>query len=64
MPSRDLFISLPCRNGSASAVSAIDRMSLVFVVILAALFLGEEFSWKIGLGSALMVLGGILVVMK
>lgn len=59
-----LFYFYALKNGSAGAVSAIDRTSLVFVVLLAAMFLGEGLTWKIGLGAALMVLGAILIVLK
>lgn len=52
------------QNGSAGAVSAIDRTSLVFVILLAALFLGEQLTWKVGLGAFLMAIGAILVVWK
>lgn len=49
------------RAGPAGAVSAIDRLSIVFVVILAAIFLGEAFTWKIGIGALLMASGAILI---
>jgi uncharacterized membrane protein len=39
-------------------------MSLVFVILLAAVFLGESLTWKIGLGAVLMALGAILIVLK
>ena len=59
-----LFYFFALQNGSAGAVSAIDRMSLVFVILLAAIFLGETLTWKVGLGAALMALGAILIVVK
>lgn len=47
--------------GQASAVSGLDRLSVVLVVVLAALFLGESLTvWKV-LGAALMVAGAILI---
>lgn len=52
---------LALKAGSASHVAAIDRLSVAFVVILAALFLGEAFTWKIGIGATLMVAGAILI---
>jgi uncharacterized membrane protein len=42
-------------------VVAIDRLSIVFVVILAAAFLSETISWRTGIGALIMVLGAILV---
>lgn len=59
-----LFYFFALQNGNAGAVSAIDRMSLVFVVLLAAIFLGESLTWKVGLGALLMVSGAILIVLK
>lgn len=58
-----LFYFTALRSGNAGAVSAIDRLSIVFVVILAALFLGEAFTWKIGLGAAFIALGAFLITM-
>ena len=59
-----LFYFLALKSGSATATVAIDRLSIVFVVILAALFLGEAFGWKSALGALLMVLGALLIVLK
>lgn len=59
-----LFYFLALKSGSASGTVAIDRLSVVFVVILAVLFLGEVFSWKAALGALLMVLGALLIVLK
>lgn len=46
--------------GPASRVAPVDKLSVVLVVIFATLFLGEVFTWKVGLGSALIVAGVIL----
>ena len=59
-----LFYFLALKYGFVSKVVAIDRMSLVFAIILAALFLGEALGWKSVLGAALMVLGAILITLK
>ncbi len=59
-----LFYFLALKYGLVSKVVAIDRMSLVFAIILAALFLGEALGWKSVLGAALMVLGAILITLK
>lgn len=56
------FIAL--KSGSAVKVSAIDRMSLVLVVVLAALFLGESLTWKTVVGALIMVVGAVLVTIK
>lgn len=49
---------------SASSVVAIDRLSIVFVIILAALLLGESLGWKSVLGGVLMVIGAVLITLK
>jgi transporter family protein len=56
-----LFYFFALQKGPASGVVAIDRTSLVFVVVLAALFLGETLSWKVGIGAVLMVAGALLI---
>jgi transporter family protein len=47
--------------GQASAISALDRLSVVFVVLLSAFFLGEGFSIAKLAGSALVVAGVYLI---
>ncbi|MBI1423847.1 MAG: EamA family transporter [Gammaproteobacteria bacterium] len=59
-----LFYFFALRDGTASAVVAIDRLSIVFVVVLAALFLAETISWRTLLGSVLMVAGALLISLK
>lgn len=46
----------------ASRVAPIDKVSLAFTIILAAVVLGESISWKLGLGVALMVAGALLTL--
>lgn len=59
-----LFYFAALKIGDASRIASIDRLSIVFVVILAALFLGEGFGWKAIAGAALMVLGAILITLR
>lgn len=59
-----LFYFYSLKEGPAGGVAAIDRLSIVFVVILAALFLGEGITWKTGLGSVLVLAGAILFAIK
>lgn len=47
--------------GDVSKVVPIDKCSLVITIILAAIFLGEAFTWKTFLGS-LMIVGGTLIM--
>jgi transporter family protein len=59
-----LFYFLALKNGPINPVVAIDRLSLVFVFVLALLFLGEAFSAKALIGAILMVGGAILISIK
>jgi bacterial/archaeal transporter family protein len=45
----------------ASKVAPIDKLSVVFVVVFAAIFLQERLSWKIALGTALITAGAIIM---
>jgi len=59
-----LFYFLALKYGPATGVAALDRLSVVFVVILAAMFLGEAFTVKSIAGLIFLVLGAILLVLK
>ena len=59
-----LFYFFALKTGLATRVVAIDRLSIVFVIILAAVFLGESLGWKTVLGALLMVGGAILITLK
>jgi transporter family protein len=59
-----LFYFLALKTGDASKVVALDRLSLVFVIFLSALVLGEKLGWKTALGALLMVSGAILVTLQ
>ena len=59
-----LFYFFALKIGNATGVVAIDRLSVVFVVVLAALFLGEGFGWKVVLGALLMAGGALLITLK
>lgn len=59
-----LFYFFALKIGLASQVAVIDRLSLVFVILLSALFLGESLTLKVILGMLLMVLGAILITLK
>lgn len=59
-----LFYFFALKNGPASGVAALDRLSVVFVLIFAILLLGEHLSWKSGLGAVLLTIGAILMSLK
>ncbi len=58
-----LFYFKALQIGDASKVVPIDRLSLVFTIILAALILKESLSIKAILGVVLMVVGSVLIVL-
>jgi transporter family protein len=59
-----LFYFWALKFGPASHVAVIDRLSLVFVILLSALILGETFNLKVFVGMILIVLGAILIVLS
>lgn len=52
------------KTGPASIVSALDRLSIVFVLILAVLFLKEGLSWQTVFGIILISTGAFLMIFK
>lgn len=50
--------------GDASKVAPIDKLSVVFVLILAALFLGESLTWKTALGGTLITAGAVVLAWR
>ena len=57
-----LFYFLALKLGPATSVAALDRLSVVFVILFAALFLGESLTAKSILGGILIVSGALLLV--
>lgn len=58
------FYFIALKSGSAGTVAALDRTSIVFTLILAALVLGEAITWKSAAGGLLIALGAILITLK
>ncbi|HEY1066681.1 MAG TPA: EamA family transporter [Pirellulales bacterium] len=50
--------------GEASSVAPVDKLSVVFAIIFAGLFLGEELTWRHYLGGALIVAGSLTIALK
>jgi bacterial/archaeal transporter family protein len=48
----------------ASSVAPIDKVSLAFTVLLAALVLGEPISWRLAAGTGLMIAGAWLTIAR
>jgi len=59
-----LFYFWALKFGPASHVAVIDRLSLVFVIILSGLILGEALNFKVILGTILIIVGAILIILK
>lgn len=47
----------------ASRVAPVDKFSVVFVVIFAVIFLGEQLTWKVGIGAVLVALGALVMAL-
>ena len=50
--------------GEASKVAPIDKLSVVFVLVFAALFLGEAMTFKTVIGGALISAGAVVLALK
>ena len=58
-----LFYFIALKNAKVSQIVPLDRMSVVFALLLAFFILGEKISLKAGIGAALVVVGGILIAL-
>jgi transporter family protein len=58
-----LFYFFALKLAPVSKVAPIDRLSVVFALVLAALFLGEEVSLRTGIGAALVAAGAIVIAL-
>ena len=56
-----LFYFFALKYGKTSGVAALDRLSVVFVLIFAVLFLSEKLTWQSVLGALLLTGGAILM---
>ena len=56
-----IFYFLALHYGKVSQVAPIDRLSVIFVIIFAALFLAEKITLPTALGVALMTAGAIII---
>lgn len=50
--------------GEASSVAPVDKLSVVFAVVLAAVFLGEHLVWQHWVGGVLIVAGAVIIACK
>lgn len=58
-----LFYFVALKNAKVSQVVPIDRLSIVFAILLSFFILGEKISLKAALGALLMVIGAIVVAL-
>lgn len=56
-----LFYFLALKDGSANKVAAIDRTSIVFIILLSIFFLAEKLTLKTAIGGILVALGAIAI---
>lgn len=58
-----LFYFLAVQHGKVSQVAPIDKLSVVFAVVLAVILLGEKLSWLASLGVVMITAGALLVAL-
>ena len=56
-----LFTFRALKLGEASMVNPLERLSLVFAIIFAAIFLKERITWQVVVGGLLMVAGAVII---
>ncbi|UBB89262.1 MULTISPECIES: EamA family transporter [Weeksellaceae] len=56
-----IFYYKAIKVGNVSEVALIDKASILMTIILSVIFLNEQFTWKMALGSCL-IIGGLLVL--
>lgn len=56
-----LFTFAALKMGDASRISPLDKVSLVFSIFLAVLFLKEKVNWQTLTGAGLMVVGALVI---
>ena len=59
-----LFTFRALKFGDASAVNPLERLSLVFAIIFAAVFLKEKITWQVALGALLMAGGALMIALS
>jgi transporter family protein len=56
-----LFYYRALQMAPASMVAPIDKLSVVFAIVLGVVVLGEPLSWKVGLGGGLVTIGALVL---
>ena len=56
-----LFLYRALKLGNASRVVPLDRLSLVFAILLGSVFLKEKVGWQVIVGGGLMAVGALVI---
>jgi transporter family protein len=56
-----LLLYRALKLGNASRVVPLDRLSLVFAILLGSVFLREKLGWQVIVGGALMAVGALVI---
>jgi bacterial/archaeal transporter family protein len=56
-----LFLYRALKLGDASRVVPLDRLSLVFAILLGSVFLKEKVGWQVLVGGGLMAVGALVI---
>jgi transporter family protein len=56
-----LFYFVALKSAKVSQIVPIDRLSIIFALLLAFIFLGEKVSWQAWVGTGLIVIGGVII---
>ena len=58
-----IFYFKALQLGEVSLVAPVDKMSVVFAIILAVIFLGEPLTWKTAIGASLIISGSLVLIL-
>jgi transporter family protein len=58
-----LFYFLALKRGTISQITPIDRLSIVFAILIALVFLGEKISFIQGVGILITIIGAALITL-
>lgn len=59
-----IFTFKALKMGDAAAVTSLERISLVFAVVFAVIFLKEKLNWQLVTGACLMLGGAFLIALS
>ena len=57
-----IFYFRALQSGKLSQVATLDKLSLVFTIVLAVIFLGDPITWRTVAGALLVVAGSLLLI--